>query len=130
MTTTQPHVVFLVVQATDEHLLRLGLWAVTAASVGESVDVLLCAPALRRLADGSFDDLQDGTAGKAAAVGLPPPSQLLDTARALGPFRLLGCETELLLAGLKASDLAGRLDAVVSLPGFWRDNRHARLVTL
>lgn len=130
MTPTQPHVVFLVVQATDEHLLRLGLWAVTAASVGESVDVLLCAPALRRLADGSFDDLREGTAGHAGALGLPPPLELFASARALAPFRLLGCDTELRLAGVEPSALAERLDAIVSLPGFWRDNRHARLVTL
>lgn len=122
--------VFLVVQATDEHLLRLGLWTVTAASVGEDVDILLCAPALKRLADGSFDRLETGTASRAGSLNLPPPLELIDQARQLAVVRLLGCDTELRLAGLSANALDGQLDAVVSLPSFWRESRNARLVTL
>lgn len=127
---TRPRAVFLVLQASDEHLLRLGLWTVTAASVGEDVDILLCAPALARLADGSFDALAHGSAAKATILGLPPPTQLIDQARQLAGVRLLGCDTELRLAGLQPDALDGRLDAVVSLPSFWREARGARIVTL
>lgn len=127
---SQARTVFLVVQATDEHLLRLGLWTVTAASVDENVDILLCAPALARLADGTFDRLETGTASRAASLGLPAPLELIAQARQLATVRLLGCDTELRLAGLEENALDGQLDAVVSLPSFWRESRSARLVTL
>lgn len=122
--------VFFVLRADDEQLLRLGLWVVTAASVGEEVDVLLCAPALARLADGSFDAAAQGTASRAAGLGLPPPTELLAQAKMLGPVRLLGCETEMLLAGLETSALEGKLDDIVSLPSFWRAHADSRIVTL
>lgn len=128
--TNLPRTVFLVVQASDEHLLRLGLWTVTAASVGEDVDILLCAPALKRLAAGDFDRLVTGTASRASSLGLPPPLELIAHARELACVRLLACDTELRLAGIAAGVLDEHLDAFVSLPSFWRETRSARVVTL
>lgn len=130
LSQTSSKTVFFVLQAGDEQLLRLGLWTVTAASVGEAVDILLCAPALVRLAEGTFDSLSDGTSRASRSLGLPPPSELIAQAKLLGPVRLLGCETELLLAGLAADVLGDKLDGIVSLPSFWRENATSRLVTL
>lgn len=126
MSASQPLVVFLVQQASDEQLLRLGLWVVTAASVGERVDVLLCAPALERLLEGAFDN----STPAAARLGLPTLAALLEQARALGPMRLLTCDTEIALAGLSRDVVSARVDEVVSLPSFWRSTQGARTVVL
>ena len=122
--SSEPHVVFLVVSADEERLLRLGLWVVTAASVGERVDVLLCAPALRAVMDGVLERPSPGH------VQLPSAAELLTQARALAPVRLLSCDTEIALAGFTVSDVGSRLDEVVSLPSFWRAGRGARTVVV
>lgn len=129
MPTPGVHTAFLVVSADDESLLRLGLWVLTAASVGERVDVLLCAPALRRLADGSFDETPgSGPAASRSTLGLPAPSALLSQAKELSAVRVVTCETELALAGLETPP-AG-VDALVSLPSFWRETAAGRLLRL
>lgn len=129
MPTPEPRTAFLVLSADDESLLRLGLWVLTASSVGEQVDVLLCAPALCRLADGSFDAVRSsGTAAGREALGLPAPSALLSQAKELSSVRVVTCETELALAGLQT--VPPGLDGLVSLPTFWRETAAARLVRL
>ena len=126
----RPRTVFLVISADDETLLRLGLWTLTAASVGDDVDVLLTAPALRRWLDGSFDVASGASATARARTGLPPPSALVSQAKELASVRVVSCDTELALAGVSEAEAKGRLDALVSLPSFWRESAAARLVRL
>ena len=107
----------------DDSLLRLGLWAVTAVSVGESVEILLCAAPLARL-------VRDGLTPAKRPEGLPPPLELLQNARELGPLRVVTCHTELQLAGLAEDDVRARVDEIVSLPSFWRASAGARTIVL
>jgi peroxiredoxin family protein len=121
--------VFLVMADDAPRLLRLGLWAVTATSVGERVEVLLTSAALAswiRSPDGAFDVAPEN----AGALGLPTPRALLKEARALGPLRVVTCDTELRLAGLVEADVAPHVDGIVSLPTFWRETAGARIVTI
>lgn len=115
--------VFLLVSDDREQLLRAGLWALTAASVGEQVQVLLTAGPLRALLAGTPPP------PRAVALGLPGPAALLADARALGA-RVVTCDTELLLAEVAASDALAVVDAVESLPSFWRATAAARLVVV
>jgi peroxiredoxin family protein len=119
-----PTLVFLVTTDDPERLQRLALWVVTAASVGERVDVLLCAPSLRAWQDRLREP------SLTASLRFPGAAALIAEARELGPVRLVACETELQLAGMDADAPPAFLDAVVSLPTFWRDARPARLVHL
>jgi peroxiredoxin family protein len=104
---------FLVVSSDPEMLWRAALWALTAASVDETVRVWLTAPAL--LALGESPVRAEGS----EATGLPDVFGLLKEARALGA-RVLTCETELALAGLEPDEVEGLVDAIEPLPSFWR----------
>ena len=104
---------FLLVSDEPERLWRAALWALTAASVDEPVSVWLTAPSLRALQDGPV------FGAGAVSAGMPDARSLLCEARALGA-RVMTCETELALAGLSTDSLGGILDAVESLPSFWK----------
>jgi peroxiredoxin family protein len=121
--------VFLVVGDEAERLLRLGLWAVTAASIGERVEVLLSSGPLRAWIDGE-DGPFDTVRPHARDLGLPTPRGLLLEAKALGPLRIVTCDTEWRLAGVAEEDVRRRVDEIVSLPTFWRETAGARIVTI
>jgi peroxiredoxin family protein len=118
--------VFLVLDDDPPRWRSLGLWAITAASVGESVDVLVTARPLRALARGAFD----APDAEAASLGLPSPRELLAQAKALAPVRIVTCDTEARLAGLSDEEARASVDDVVSLPSFWRELGSARVVTV
>lgn len=112
--------VFLVLAADPERLVRVGLWALTAASVGESVDVLLTAgPLAAWLAD------PPGERGP-----LPSWREMITEARGLARVRVVTCETELSLAGVPLERVKGSVDAIESLPSFWRTLEDARVVSI
>ncbi len=110
----QQKVSFLVSASDDERLLRLGLWVLSAASVGDSVDVLLTASPLRRWVKGDFGS------STPALAGLPTARALLEEARQLGGVRLVTCDTEVRLADLAEDVVKPVVDEIVSLPSFWR----------
>jgi peroxiredoxin family protein len=112
---------FFVVSSDPERLWRAALWALTAASVDETVHVWLTAPALRALGDDVV------LAAGAESAQMPDALSLLVEARSLGA-RILTCDTELAIAGLSEDALGGVLDAVESLPSFWRESAVARVV--
>lgn len=131
--------VFLVASTDHDRLHLLGMWVLSAASVGEQVDVLLTADPLgawisHRFGESQGDDSPavPNPAGsrrtRAAALGLPSPRQLIEEARAFGGVRVLTCDTEARLAGLTPADVAGQVDEVVSLPTFWRETAGCRTV--
>jgi len=122
--------VFLVVSADDEKLLRLGLWALTAASVGEMVDVLLTAAPLKEWVSGSFGEEQGRARAAGEVAGVLTPREMLRQAKELAPVRIVTCDTEMRLAGLSESEVRSTVDEIVSLPAFWREAREARLITL
>lgn len=113
---------FLVTTEEPERLWRAALWALTAASAGDRVAVLLAAPALRLLARGVEAPAQ------AAAHGFAGPAALLADAIALGAS-MSACETEFLLAGLGQGPVAGLEIEPVALAGYWRDHQSFRLVS-
>jgi len=131
---TAKQVVFLVTSDAYEQRLRLGLWALSAASVGEAVHVMFVGNALRSWCEGRFDQTvgeQDSrSALRASELGLLPPSAMLKEARELSPVRIVSCGTEVLLAGLTEEAARPHLDDLVSLPSFWRETAGARVVTL
>ena len=104
---------FLVVSSDPERLWRAALWALTAASVDESVTLWLTAPALRALGDDVV------LAAGAESAEMPDALSLLVEARSLGA-RILTCDTELALSGVDPEELEGLVDAVEPLPSFWR----------
>lgn len=55
-TTSQPHSIFLVKSTSYDSLHLLGMWVISALSVGEQVDILLSAAPLRAWVDGSFGE--------------------------------------------------------------------------
>ena len=128
--TERSKVSFLVMSSDDDRLLRLGLWVLSAASVGEAVDVLLTSRPLREWVKGSFG--ADGAQARAAGQveGLAPPRTLLRQAQELAPVRILTCDTEWHLAGLTEEAVVEAVDEIVSLPTFWRDASGSRLVTI
>jgi peroxiredoxin family protein len=111
---------FLVVSPDPERLWRAALWALTAASVDETVRVWLTAPALRALTGGGV------RAEGSGAQGMPDARSLLGEARGLG-VRVLTCETELALAGLTLDEVAWLVDALEPLPSFWRGSAGERI---
>lgn len=120
-----PATLFTVVSDSAEHRLRLGLWALTAASVGERVEVLLTAGPLRRWVEGRFDEGLDGL-----PTGVPKPTEALALARTLAPVRVTTCDTERLLSGLDEVAVAGCVDAMTSLPSLWRETKGARSIMI
>jgi peroxiredoxin family protein len=116
--------VFLVLSGDAERLLRVGLWALTAASCGETVELLLTAPALR-----SWVDPVEGP-DAARSLGLPPWRAMVEEARALAPVKVLSCETEVALSGVSLEAARAAVDEVESLPSFWRRLGEARVVTI
>jgi peroxiredoxin family protein len=118
-----------------EHRLRAALWTVTAASLGETVNLFLGGDALRLFCGGVFGQADGPAPGgpvaeRASQLGLPDPSALLSQARELSPVRVVSCSTEMALAGLTDEDVKPHLDEVVSLPSFWRETKMARWMTL
>lgn len=105
--------------------------AITAAAGGEEVYVVFWFDALRRLALGGFDDPEAGEDRKVherhAALGLPPPSEMLAEARLLGA-RFVACETAVLLAGLTPADLGERVDEILGLQQIHVLAREAQVV--
>lgn len=121
--------------ASFEHRLRAGLWAITAVSVGESVQLFLVGEALRLFCTQAFDKADESpvaspVADRASKLGLPLPSALLSQARELGPVRTVTCTTEIALAGLDEEHVRQLVDEVTSLPSLWRETSSARWLTL
>lgn len=98
--------------------------AITSAAAGDEVVVVLWFDALRRWVLGGFDEAEEGSAeGNGVsdeavarclgALGLPPPSEMLGEARALGA-KIWACETAVRLAGLSPSQAKEKVD---DLPG-------------
>jgi peroxiredoxin family protein len=113
---------FLVTTGEPERVARAAVWALTAASVGEEVRVLLAAPALRACAPG-------GPMDGPVLAGMPPVRELWGEVRALGG-RVVACTTEVAWSGLRPEALEGWLDDIVSLPSFWRESADFRVVAL
>lgn len=92
--------------------------AITAAAAGDDVLVVLWFDALARWVRATFDEPLAGedtlVAGRHRDLGLPPPSEMLAEARALGA-RLAACETGVRLAGLSPADARARVDEVPGL---------------
>jgi peroxiredoxin family protein len=129
------HVVISLSTSAFEQRLRAALWSVTAASVGESVTLFLSGEALKLFCEGTFgrgdgSPSESRIAETASRLGLPDPSELLSQARQLAPVRIIGCPTEIALAGLTEEKARERLDEVVTLPSFWREAAGARWLTL
>jgi peroxiredoxin family protein len=122
--------VFLLLSPDDEKLLRLGLWTLTAASVGEAVDVLLAAPALAAWVCGPVGASTLDADVSAQDGKVPSPRAALRQAKELGPVRIVTCDTEIRLAGLSEGVVRPLVDEIVSLPAFWRETEGARFVTL
>lgn len=88
--------------ADDTSLRLAGACAMTAAAMGDRVDVFLFGPALAALRDASGDD------GDAAS--------LLGQARSHGAVRLIACSASLVEARIDLADAERSFDAVVGWP--------------
>ncbi len=115
-------------------LLRDGAWnarrqavsvALTAASFGAPVVLALSGEPLRAWVAGAFDD---GAPGGAEAARVGSLRSLLDEGRSGLGVRVVACDTEIRLAGLDGSAVAGRLDAVMGLPEQWRHGEAGHVV--
>ncbi len=104
--------------------------AITAAASGDEVIVVLWYDALRLWGAPGFDapgpvaeDVE--VHRRHFALGLPPPSEMLAEARAIGA-RLLACETGVRLAGLTPED--ARVDEILGLQQIHALAREAEVV--
>ncbi len=113
---------FLVATDEPERVARAALWALTAASVGDEVRVLLAAPALRACQAG-------GPMDGPALEGMPGVRELWAEVRALGG-RVVTCPTELGWSGVSQESLEGWVDDIVSMPALWRETQAFRVVTV
>lgn len=104
--------------------------AITSAAAGDDVTVVLWFDALRRFCEGSFDEplLGEDTqvAERHAALGLPPPSAMLQEARSLGA-RVVACETGVRLAGIDPAVARQCVDAIPGLQEILAEARRADL---
>jgi peroxiredoxin family protein len=126
-------VVFFVQHGTFEPAYQLATQAVTAAAMGETVFCVLAFDALRRWVDGRFGDaegpVEEEERERAVQLGLPPPREMLEQARALGA-RFIACDTTVKLCGLTAEACTPALDEVLGLPSIWRLTEGARVLSL
>ena len=91
--------------------------AVTAASLGEEVTLVLAAEPLRAFVLGRFEEGAPATAGEAR---VPPLLETLAEARRELGLRVVACETAVRLAGLEVEAARAALDELEPLPSQWR----------
>lgn len=91
--------------------------AVTAASLGDPVTVVLSFDALRAFVEGRFEEGAPATVGEAR---VPPLAETLAEARRELGLRVVACETSVRLAGLDPELVRARLDGLEPLPSLWR----------
>jgi peroxiredoxin family protein len=87
--------------------------AVTAASLGDEVTLVLAFEPLRALVEGRFDE---GAPATVAAARVPPLAETLGEARRELGLRLVACETAVRLAGLDVEVARAALDELEPLP--------------
>ncbi len=113
---TRPLVIFLSASGWPERYQAVML-AVTAASLGDPVTVVLAFEPLRAFVEGRFEE---GAPATVAAARVPPLAETLGEARRELGLRLVACETAVRLAGLDPGVVAGVLDGLEPLPSLWR----------
>ena len=91
--------------------------AITAASLGDEVTLVLAFEPLRALVEGRFDE---GALPTAAAARVPALSETLAEARRELGLRVVACETAVRLAGLAPEAARAALDGLEPLPSLWR----------
>ena len=91
--------------------------AVTAASLGDEVTLVLSAEPLRALVLGRLDE---GAPATATEARIPPLSETLGEARRELGLRAVACETAIRLAGLEVDAARAALDELEPLPSQWR----------
>lgn len=106
--------------------------AITAAVGDDEVLVVFWFDALRHLGKPAFDAPSEDEADREVwrrhkELGLPPPSEMLAEARALGA-RFLACETAILLAGRTAEEIRERVDDILGLQEIHALAREAEVV--
>ena len=124
---------FFVQRASFEAAFQVATMGVTAAAMGDEVYFVFAWDALRHLARGTFGmpetDRERIEQARADGLKLPPPSKMLDEARALGA-RSVACDSTVKVCGFDPPQLAGILDEVMGLPAIWRLTEGARVVSL
>lgn len=108
---SQPLVIFL---SGDDWAARhqAVMVAVTAASLGDQVTLVLAHRPLQALLQGRFDE---GAPPAAAGAGIPPLLETLGEARRELGLRLVACETTVRLAGLEVEVARAALDELEPL---------------
>ncbi len=101
--------------------------AVTAAALGDRVQVALFFDALRLWAAGRFDEGAPPEAATARVVSL---RDTLDEARRELGVEVVACDTAVRLAGLDPAGLDGVLDRITTLPQLWQAARDGRTVVI
>ena len=113
---SQPVVIFLAGSGWPARYQAVML-GITAASLGDSVTLVLSFDPLRAFVDGRFEEGAPPTVGEAR---VPPLVETLAEARRELGLRLVACETAVRLAGIDIEVARQRLDALEPLPSIWR----------
>jgi peroxiredoxin family protein len=121
----QPVVIFLASSGWPPRHQAVML-AVTAASLGDAVTVVLSFEPLRAFVEGRFEE---GAPPAAAEARVPPLLATLDEARRELGLRVVACETAVRLAGLDPDLARTRLDGLEPLPSLWRLAQRGRALT-
>jgi peroxiredoxin family protein len=100
--------------------------AVTAASLGDAVTVVLAFEPLRAFVEGRFEE---GAPATVAGARVPPLAATLEEARRELGLRVVACETAVRLAGLEPEAVRARLDGLEPLPSLWRLAQQGRALS-
>jgi peroxiredoxin family protein len=123
---TRPLVVFLSSAGWSARYQAVML-GVTAASLGDTVTVVLAFEPLRAIVEGRFED---GAPATVAAARVPPLAATLEEARRELGLRVVACETSVRLAGLEPDAVRHQLDGLEPLPSLWRLAQAGRVLSV
>jgi peroxiredoxin family protein len=98
--------------------------AVTAAAMGDEVQLALFFGPLRDWVDGSFDR---DTPPRAAEVHVGSLTSTLEEARRDLGVKIVACDTAMKLASVEEGQ-ASRLDGIVSFPALWKTAQTGQLI--
>jgi predicted peroxiredoxin len=106
---------------------------ITAAAMGDEVYFVLAFDALRDWVRGDFGEPQTEPeiveSTRAEGLGMPPPSKMLEEAKALGA-KVVVCDTTLKICGLTSGEVTDKITEVMGLASIWRLAEGARLISL
>jgi len=119
-----PPVLILLRSADWESRYQATTLALTAAALGDRVQLALFGGALRAWVEGRFDE-----GAPQVALNLGSLAGMLDDGRRDLGVEVVACDTAIRIAGLEPEEARHKLDAVRGLPEIWHHSDGGRVLT-